>query len=221
MTNISIKKLDDFKQKLNKVSPSFCLAKWTSVTLHLESGGTHSCHHPSVHKIPLNELENNPAALHNTEFKINQRKMMLKGERPPECEYCWKIEDLKNDQTSDRYLKSASEWSIYEFDNVVNGGLSPYFKPKYLEVSFSNNCQFKCSYCSANYSTAWEADLAKFGPYSNNAGKKTTITFEEDQNEYIAAFWKWWPEIKSNLHTFRITGGEPLVSPNTFKILEN
>ena len=41
-----------------------------------------------------------------------------------------------------------------------------------------------------------------------------------DHNPYIEAFWKWWPDLYKDLHTFRITGGEPLLSPDTFKVLE-
>jgi len=39
-------------------------------------------------------------------------------------------------------------------------------------------------------------------------------------NPYKDAFWKWWPELFSNLHTFRITGGEPLIQKDTFKVLD-
>ena len=75
------------KEKLDEVGCGFCLAKWTQVTLHLQNGHTHSCHHPDTHKIPLDELENNPSALHNTEFKKLKRKEMLEGGRPKECDY--------------------------------------------------------------------------------------------------------------------------------------
>ena len=54
--------IDETKQKLDAVSNSFCLAKWYQVTLHLQNGHTHSCHHPGTHKVPLQELENNPTA---------------------------------------------------------------------------------------------------------------------------------------------------------------
>ncbi|MGZ3692489.1 MAG: twitch domain-containing radical SAM protein, partial [Pseudobdellovibrio sp.] len=64
------------------MSSCFCLAKWNTVTLHLESGTTHSCHHPRVHQIPAGELVGNPSALHNTQFKIFQREQMMKGIRP-------------------------------------------------------------------------------------------------------------------------------------------
>ena len=42
---------------LNKVSKSFCLAKWYNVSIHLPTGKTHSCYHPKSHHIPLEELE--------------------------------------------------------------------------------------------------------------------------------------------------------------------
>ncbi|MGZ6486779.1 MAG: twitch domain-containing radical SAM protein [Pseudobdellovibrio sp.] len=206
---------------MNSVSPSFCLAKWTSVTIHLESGTTHSCHHPAPHKIPLDEVKKNPSALHNTKYKLAQRQQMVAGQRPRECDYCWKIEDLQKDQVSDRYLKSAASWSAGEFGRVIGNSMSPVFTPTYVEVSFSNKCQFKCAYCSADYSSAWQEDLKKNGPYYNNIGQNYNSILDEDTNEYISAFWNWWPDIKNDLHTFRITGGEPLLSNNTFKILES
>ena len=42
----------------------------------------------------------------------------------------------------------------------------------------------------------------------------------DEVNPYVESFWKWWPELYNNLHTFRITGGEPLLSKDTFKILD-
>ena len=36
--------------------------------------------------------------------------MMLEGERPAECSYCWKIEDIGRDNIADRIYKSK----IYE-----------------------------------------------------------------------------------------------------------
>ena len=209
------------KNRLDEVSSSFCLAKWTSLSLHLESGLTHSCHHPAAHKIPLNELTNNPAALHNTSLKIKTRDEMMKGKKTKECDYCWNIEALNTNEVSDRILKSSYSWAVPYLDQIKADPLSKTFKPAYLEVSFSHVCQMRCSYCSANFSTKWEEDIKANGPYHRHAGGKTTETFHEDSNPYIEAFWKWWPDIKSTLHTFRITGGEPLLSKNTFGVLES
>ena len=70
----TMKRMNATKIKVDSISSSFCAAKWKQVTIHLEAGTTHSCHHPKVHKIPLDELKNNPSALHNTSFKKLQRK---------------------------------------------------------------------------------------------------------------------------------------------------
>ena len=71
------------REKLDSKSPSLCLAKWTQVTLHLQNGHTQSCHHPSTHKIPLEELEANPSALHNTKFHQQANKQLQEQENRP------------------------------------------------------------------------------------------------------------------------------------------
>ena len=70
------------RDKLNALSPSMCMAKWLQVSLHLPQGRTHSCYHPPTHPIPLDELKKDPNALHNTTFKLEERKQMKCGTRP-------------------------------------------------------------------------------------------------------------------------------------------
>ncbi len=65
------------RDEINTVSPSFCSAKWLQTTLYLQNGFNHSCHHPSAHKIPIEEVNANPAALHNSQFKKEQRAKCL------------------------------------------------------------------------------------------------------------------------------------------------
>ena len=70
------------KGKLEEVSPTMCLAKWNQTSLHLPTGLTNSCYHPPLHRIDERQLVKNPAALHNTVEKLDQRFKMLQGERP-------------------------------------------------------------------------------------------------------------------------------------------
>ena len=91
---------------INKISPSFCGAKWYNATIWLGSGQTTSCHHPLPHAIDLEAIKTNPSAIHNTWQKKEQRRQMQCGERPSGCEYCWKIEDIGRDAISDRVYKS-------------------------------------------------------------------------------------------------------------------
>jgi len=217
---------DQTRDKLNTVGCGFCLAKWTQVTMHLQTGLNHSCHHPSVHKIPLTEIQRNPKALHNTKYKKQKRKEMLEGNRPSECEYCWNIED-NSDSYSDRTYKSSEPWSAPHFDEIANSDWREDFNPRYVEVSFSNTCNFKCSYCGPAYSSQWFQEVKQHGPYVNNFGSLDDLKLNNslpilhgEFNPYVEAFWSWWPELYRDLNTFRITGGEPLLSKDTWAVLD-
>lgn len=226
MANKDKKDLKDTYNFLNSVGPGFCLAKWTQVTIHLASGITHSCHHVGAHKIPLDELAKNPNALHNTSEKKQIRKEMLSGKRPSECDYCWRIED-NTQEYSDRILKSNESWSQIDKDKIIAATGDEDFYPRYVEVSFSNVCNFKCSYCGPPFSSKWTEEIKKYGPYKTlripyNSIKESQIPIpEREYNPYIEAFWKWFPEAVKHMHSFRITGGEPLLSKHTFKVMQH
>ena len=223
------KHLDKVVKEVNAVSPTFCVAKWKQVTMHLHNGHTHSCHHPGTHLVPLDEIKVNPSALHNTNFKKELRKQMLAGERPSECDYCWRVEDAGSEK-SDRIYKSADpSWAYPHIQELANRPWDDNVDPSYVEVSFSSVCNFKCSYCSPNISTKWMEEIERFGPYPTSTQfnniewikVKNQMPIPNNQpNPYMEAFWKWWPTMYAELKQFRITGGEPLLSKDTFKVLD-
>ena len=214
---------------LDKVSPTICAAKWLDSTIWLYSGLTTSCHHPPSHKIDLTALENNPSAIHNTREKKLARLEMQQGRRPSECEYCWKIEDLSAKHISDRIFQSVN----YDLETLTGLKESDFDKNvnlKTLEVAFDRTCNFACSYCNPSFSSRWAKDITENGPYT---GLKTDLRNHytnshpgsdpygsQETNPFIESFWKWWPELKSSLRQLRITGGEPLMSPNFWKLLD-
>tara|TARA_B110000503_G_scaffold99799_1_gene149284 strand:+ start:18491 stop:19894 length:1404 start_codon:yes stop_codon:yes gene_type:complete len=218
------------KEELNLVSCSMCLAKWTQVTMHLHNGHTHSCHHPAPHFITLEELKDNPHALHNTKHKIEQRKQMLEGKQPAECNYCWNIENLNQNHLSDRHYKSGEDWNAGQLEKIKLNPLDNKFLPTYVEVSFNNTCNFACMYCSPQISSKWMEDVKQHGGYDIGEYEVHNLDYmkknnlipiiEREENPYIDAFWKIWPELYTNLKVFRITGGEPLLSKHTWKILK-
>jgi organic radical activating enzyme len=209
----------DIKQLLDNVGSGFCLAKWTQTTVNLGIGETQSCHHNDFHVIPIAEIQRSPAALHNTEQKKAQRKLMLTGSRPKECEYCWKIEDHSN-YFSDRVLMSSKFNAMNYYENIKLSNGNEDFSPTQLEVSFSNACNFACSYCSPMFSSKWVSDISKNGPYTDDYNQLNKIyILDKEENPYVDAFWKYLPTIYKTLHTLRITGGDPLMSRHTMKLL--
>jgi hypothetical protein len=220
---------NEAEKQLNAISPTMCYAKWAQVSMHLTNGMTHSCYHPPTHKIPLHELSANPSALHNTLEKKEQRKEMLEGKRPAGCSYCWRIEDVGG--RSDRIYRSGEYWAQNAKEDIKAAGWEGNINPRYVEVNFNQACNFKCSYCSPHLSTSWHQEIKEFGPYNivggehNNADSLAEkglmpLRVSQDENPYVEAFWKWWPELYKTLEVFRMTGGEPLMDVNTFKVLD-
>ena len=225
-------RIEELKRKrdvINLISPSFCSAKWLQTTLYLQNGFNHSCHHPSPHKIPLEELSQNISALHNSKHKKDQRRKMLNGERPGECNYCWNIEDLGKDYFSDRHYKSSESWSYDKIEEISRLPWDEDVYPTYLEVSFSNACNFACAYCSPEISSKWMEDIKQNGPYPMQFGAHHLEWLREvgrypyknnEQNPYADAFLEWFPVALPHLRVFRMTGGEPTMSKDFWQTLE-
>lgn len=212
--------------KSDEISQTFCSAKWHMVTLHLAQGETHSCYHPWTHKVPLEEIKINPGAIHNTNFKKSQRKLMLEGSRPKECQYCWNMEDLGN--ISDRVIRNAEVWAKDDLDIFKSYTGDEDVYPRHVEVSFSTTCNLKCSYCNPTVSSKWLEEVQRYGGYNTSTqfndyikpNQPLPFILDKEYNPYIEAFWKWLPDAYKHMRILRVTGGEPLLSKHTFTLMD-
>ena len=220
-------------------SESFCAAKWYNATIWLGSGQTTSCHHPLPHQVSIEQVIANPKALHNTREKKNDRALMQDGLRPKGCEYCWKIEDMGEEPEfklngdvfiSDRVYKTV----IYEdkdLDEAFNTSPEQDVNLQTLEIAFDRTCQFACSYCNPAFSSTWVKDIRRNGGYTNLVSDgRNHFTHEHDSsqlytitdvNPYVEAFFRWWEtDLHKTLKELRITGGEPLMSGYTWRLID-
>jgi organic radical activating enzyme len=215
------------EQMKEKLGPALCLAKWKQVSLHLPTGLNNSCYHPPLHPIDAGTLKDNPGALHNTGYKKQQRVIMLKNEQPTECSYCWNIE--AHGQLSDRHYRSGEPWAASDYEKIKNStGEENDVIPSYVEVNFNHACNLSCSYCSPQFSSTWQQEVDRYGGYptstvhndpSHFTGRNRPIPVR-DPNPYVDAFWEWWPTLYPHLKHFRMTGGEPLMDKNTYKVFD-
>jgi pyruvate-formate lyase-activating enzyme len=211
-------------------SESFCAAKWYNATIWLGSGQTTSCHHPLPHAIDKEMIAINPSAIHNTPQKKEQRRMMQQGERPSGCEYCWKIEDMGTEAVSDRVYKTVI-YDDKDLDDAYKLGWYQDVNLQTLEIAFDRTCQLACSYCNPAFSTSWVRDIKRNGAYEHlvsDGRNHFTHTHDSSQlftidqvNPYVEAFFAWWEsDLHRTLKELRITGGEPLMSGYTWRLID-
>jgi len=221
------------KELEDRISPTFCLAKWHHTSIYCYSGQTHSCYHPSPHDIDVQEIKLNPAALHNTKQKKQERAEMLIGEKPKGCQYCWNVESLdkKKDKAwdsshiSDRMIRNNSIYTDDIVDEIIDQPWDYDVNPEYIEIAFHNECNFKCGYCHPAVSSTFYNEMKKHGPFDMVKNHMLDISYikktkAEDENPYVKAWWEWWPTVSKTLNILRITGGEPLLHKSTWRLFE-
>ena len=208
------------------LGPALCLAKWKQVSLHLPTGLNNSCYHPPLHRIPIEDIGRDPSALHNTPFKKLQRKLMLAGYKPAECSYCWNME--AQNKLSDRHYRSGEPWASKDYSVITKSTGDEDAIPSYVEVNFNNVCNLACSYCSPQFSSTWQQESDRHGAYPTLVPHNAPEHFSGDRkpiparehNPYVEAFWTWWPTLYPELEHFRMTGGEPLLDKNTYRVFD-
>lgn len=218
--------LSSAEQMKEDLGAAMCLAKWKQVSLHLTTGHTNSCYHPPLHRITLEDIGRNASGIHNTEHKKQQRRFMKEGQRPSECQYCWNMED--NGKLSDRHYRSGEPWAAKDFRAIMDAPWDQDAIPSYVEVNFNSACNLKCSYCSPQFSSSWMNEIQRDGAYPTSIPHNQLIHFEgerrpipqREDNPYVDAFWRWWPDLYPELEHFRMTGGEPLMDKNTYRVFD-
>jgi hypothetical protein len=100
-----------------------------------------------------------------------------------------------------------------------------------LEIAFDRTCQFACSYCNPAFSSTWAKDIKNAGPYGDlvtdgrghysHAHSGAQRYGFNEVNPYAEAFFAWWEQgLYKDLRELRLTGGEPLMSGYTWKLLD-
>lgn len=197
-----------------KTSNTFCMAKFHESTIWLYSSNIAACHHT-----PFSTPGKDKVTFFNNYSKRLQQDKMLKGEKPEECNYCWKIESTGS--VSDRELKSLYFKNHLSPENYLDRTYD--FKPKALELAFQNTCNLACSYCSPSFSTEWINDIRINGGYTGldtDTKKHYSRGIDENVPIDLDLFWEWFDDVASELESLRITGGEPLLHEETFKTFE-
>ena len=199
-------------------SPTFCLAKFHEASIWVYSGKIASCHYT-----PFLQVGDTVETFYNPAEKREHQKEMLSGGQPTACDSCWRYENIG--LTSDRTRKSLGFQDHLPAENYLDPDYI--FKPKALELAFSNTCNLACSYCSPQFSTSWINDIKNNGVYTDiiTDDRRHYQKDMEEINHMITPpdpelFWQWYDTIADGLESIRVSGGEPLMHEDAFKLFD-
>jgi organic radical activating enzyme len=187
-----------------------CRSKWGWSTIWLNFGKTGSCCVASISDIG-DDFDN----FHNTEKKLKSRELMLQGQWPGDgCESCQSIE--QSGGFSDRQFQNSIP-NIYPRE-LDHDATAIRVEPAVLEVYFSNACNLRCVYCTANLSSAIQAENTKF-----NGAILPNTEFEFKHNQYRdqqSRFWTWFEAHGQNLQRLQVAGGEPFLQKDVHTLIK-
>jgi sulfatase maturation enzyme AslB (radical SAM superfamily) len=158
---------------------------------------------------------------------------MIQGQKISHCSHCWSLEDqgLKSPREPKRFhywMKNRGFIKQKDYDpKLMTENLShisdinhPSLKstrPTMVELILGNTCDLKCMYCSHHYSSQWAAERIKYGEISQ---QQYDIEFPKPLDLFQEKFWEWFKTARLSIYRLGIIGGEPLITPEFYPLLE-
>lgn len=156
-------------------------------------------------KQTLGELINSPS------FK-QLRLDMLQNKVSPNCNKCFQIE--KSGMLSLRnYLNKYFAHSFSKVLETKDDGTIDSFQMSYVDIRFSNICNFKCRTCGPELSSSWFEDEKAINP--QYPFRKLTTLLESSSQ-----FWDQFETFVENVEEINFAGGEPMLMEEHWKILK-
>jgi len=175
-----------------------------------------------IQNIPLRDLWN------HRKYKT-VRSNLINGVRDTHCNACWKMEDkgIISLRQSQNYERTAEYAHIV--DEYYRTDLIPWSIP-IVEFKLSNLCNLKCRMCWPKDSTPWmqdwdsvkqiydqgEQDYINGIINENDMRRKPVLNLFESHEKFVRDLY----EIIDDIKEFEFAGGEPLMDPLHYNMLE-
>jgi len=170
-------------------------------------------------RINLDWLEKNPGKLFHTDTMVKDRLLMLEDKPCDSCYHgCYKQEN-KGLISTRQIPKNNNAYIEDAHSPMVN-----------LQISLSTDCNLSCVYCSPEYSTAWQREVANGGEYSigdhNIASDNWTTLWSKMKQKSRSTQSKFFElllkeiELAKGLKRISLLGGEPLLNSELTRIID-
>lgn len=198
----------------------FCVLPWVHFHAWPDSKVMPCCVADST--MPVSKIESDKSILEmmNSDGYKELRMQMLNDEAPVACTRCYDLENMgMSTMRTSHNIRSGIDYSQY-IANVTNhdGSLND-FELKYMDIRFSNLCNFKCRSCGPSCSSQWAQEyIDKKGKEKwdqHFPGQKIIVNNNEDQ----VFMTKLKPYLKDVTEVY-FAGGEIIITPEHYECLD-
>lgn len=184
---------------------NFCSLPWIGIHAWPDGSVFPCCMYDF--SVPLGNInkENIEDLVNNDEYK-KLRQQLLNGDKPAGCMRCYKLEE----SGIETLRKTSATTYIQYQENILKSQQLTVGEIKYLDVRFSNICNFKCRTCGPELSSKWGTEI----PLLKNEPDPGIIQIPREK------FWTFYEQALETADEIVFAGGEALMQEEHYAVLQ-
>jgi len=204
-----------------KVSSNLCMLPWISVET-TPLGNTRPCclakdFITDENNVPYNLKDTSLKEIYESKYMQNMRKSFRNGEKPATCQRCW------DEEAAGRTSKRLATYErLPELERMINYAADRPNTLWFLDLKLGNICNLKCRICGSWSSSKWAQEEMDYVESYMDPKDHTAYQWLKDGKwpRESTIFWDSLKEILKSVHYIEFTGGEPLMIPEHFELLQ-
>ena len=187
------------------MNKTFCLQPWVGIHAWPDGSVFPCCMYDSASPLGNANHENINDLVNNSNYK-NLREQLLHGEKPKGCNRCYTLEasgvETLRMTTAEQYETTQQQ--------VIDSKTNQMQDVKYLDIRFSNICNFKCRTCGPELSSKWGQEM----PFITGGSDPGVIQIPRNK------FWDYYEQALATADEIVFAGGEALMQEEHYAALQ-
>lgn len=189
------------------MSDNFCSMPWLGIHAWPDGSVFPCCMYNS--KVPLGNLNNHTVEeiLHNEEV-TKLREELLANKQPLGCKRCYELE--ASGVTTLRQSTNNNKLYTQDINKIKTEQTVKFLTTKFIDIRFSNICNFKCRTCGPELSHKWGAEM----PLIKGIPDPGIIQIPREK------FWEFYESALETVEEITFAGGEALMQEEHYAALD-
>lgn len=201
----------EIPQAKEQDSKVFCILPWIHLNVMPDSSVIPCCVSPYDDIYGSGESQTLAEIWNSEKFK-KLRLNMLEGKASTGCTRCYSLE-ASGFKSMRQEMNHHFRESFSLIEKTKPDGSLPEIQLKYIDIRFSNLCNFKCRGCGPTLSSSWQNDHQQlYGTYSSEARVRSIAVNSPD-------FWRELSSLIPHAEVIYFGGGEPLITKEHYDVL--